>query len=44
MTLRSVFETSTQREKVVQYGAVEGGEQTLGRLAEFVTALIGKGS
>jgi uncharacterized protein YndB with AHSA1/START domain len=44
VTLRSVFETKEQREKVVQYGAVEGGAQTLGRLAEFVTALIGKGS
>ncbi len=41
VTLRSIFETSAQRDKAIQYGAVEGGEQTLGRLAEFVAVRSG---
>ncbi len=41
VTLHSIFETSTQRDNVVQSGAVEGGEQTLGRLAEFVAVRAG---
>jgi uncharacterized protein YndB with AHSA1/START domain len=37
LTARMLFESSTQREKVVkEFGAVEGLNQTLGRLAEHV--------
>ncbi|MDA0271061.1 MAG: SRPBCC family protein [Chloroflexi bacterium] len=37
VTLRSVLPTKAFRDKVVkEYGAIEGGEQTLGRLAEYV--------
>jgi uncharacterized protein YndB with AHSA1/START domain len=39
LTLRMVFETAAERNHVVEkYGAVEGGEQTLERLAEFLAA------
>jgi uncharacterized protein YndB with AHSA1/START domain len=41
VTLRSVFSTSSQRDEVVEkYHAIEGGEQTLGRLAGYVAAPI----
>jgi uncharacterized protein YndB with AHSA1/START domain len=37
VTLRSVFKTKAQRDKVVdEYHAIEGAEQTLGRLASYV--------
>jgi uncharacterized protein YndB with AHSA1/START domain len=37
VTLRSVLPTKAFRDKVVKEdGAIEGGEQTLGRLAEYV--------
>lgn len=37
VTLRSVFKTKSQRDKVVgEYRAIEGAEQTLGRLAGYV--------
>lgn len=37
VTLRSVFQTKEQRDTAVaEYHAVEGGEQTLGRLAEYL--------
>lgn len=37
LTMRMVFETATERERVVKvFGAIEGAKQTLGRLAEFV--------
>lgn len=37
VTLRSVFQTKEQRDTaIVEYHAVEGGEQTLGRLAEYL--------
>lgn len=39
LTLRSEFRTRAQRDEVVEkFGAIEGGKQTLGRLAEYVTA------
>jgi len=41
VTLRSVFATRSQREEVVEkYHAIEGAEQTLGRLAGYVVAPI----
>ncbi|HVK19492.1 MAG TPA: SRPBCC family protein [Fimbriiglobus sp.] len=39
LTMRMVFETAAERNHVVEkYGAVEGGKQTLERLAEFLAA------
>lgn len=39
VTLRTIFSTASQREKVVwEYHAIEGAEQTLGRLAEHVAS------
>lgn len=38
VTLRSVFQTKEQRDTAVdQYYAIEGGKQTLGRLAEYLS-------
>lgn len=37
LTMHFVFTTAAQRQAVVQYGAVEGGQQTLGRLAAYLT-------
>jgi uncharacterized protein YndB with AHSA1/START domain/dihydrofolate reductase len=38
LTLRSEFKTKARRDEVVEkFGAIEGGRQTLGRLAEYVT-------
>jgi uncharacterized protein YndB with AHSA1/START domain len=37
VTMRAVFETPEDRDRVIrEYGAVEGGKQTLSRLAEYV--------
>jgi uncharacterized protein YndB with AHSA1/START domain len=37
LTMRSLFATAQERDDVVEkYGAIEGGKQTLERLAEFV--------
>jgi uncharacterized protein YndB with AHSA1/START domain len=41
--LRSVFKTKEQRDEVVErYGAIEGGHQTLGRLAVYIAELGAK--
>lgn len=41
ITLRAVFKTKEQRDEVVErYGAIEGGKQTLGRLADYVATLV----
>ena len=41
IVLRSVFGTKEQRDEVVErYGAIEGGKQTLGRLAAYVAARV----
>ena len=38
LALRSLFASAAERDKVVEeYGAVEGGNQTLARFAEFLT-------
>lgn len=40
ITMRSVFPSSEQRDRVVrEYGAIEGGKQTLGRMAAHVEAM-----
>lgn len=44
VTMRAVFKTKAQRDEVVErYHAIEGGQQTLGRLALYVETLIRKG-
>jgi uncharacterized protein YndB with AHSA1/START domain len=44
VTLRAVFQTKEQRdEAVARYGAIEGGRQTLGRLAAHVATLAAGG-
>jgi uncharacterized protein YndB with AHSA1/START domain len=44
ITMRALFTTKEQRDEVVErYGAIEGGEQTLGRLAEYVATLVAAG-
>lgn len=44
VTMRAVFKTKGQRDEVVErYHAIEGGKQTLGRLALYVATLIRKG-
>jgi uncharacterized protein YndB with AHSA1/START domain len=44
VTMRAVFQTKAQRDEVVErYNAIEGGKQTLGRLALYVATLIRKG-
>jgi uncharacterized protein YndB with AHSA1/START domain len=44
VTMRAVFKTKAQRDEVVErYGAIEGGKQTLGRLALYVATLLRKG-
>jgi uncharacterized protein YndB with AHSA1/START domain len=41
VTMRAVFGTKAQRDEVVErYHAIEGGRQTLGRLALYVASLI----
>jgi len=43
VTMRALFKTKELRDKVVkEYGAIEGGKQTLGRLATYVASLIGE--
>lgn len=39
LTMRTVFGTVAQRQQVIQYGAIEGGQQTLGRLAVYLTEI-----
>ncbi len=40
ITMRSVFASAAARDFIIrQYGAIEGGKQTLGRLAEYVGAI-----
>jgi uncharacterized protein YndB with AHSA1/START domain len=41
LTMRLVFDTSAERELVVtEFGAIEGGKQTLARLAEFLAKIM----
>ena len=42
LTLRLIFATAAERDHVIkEYGAIEGGHQTLARLAQYVTAMPG---
>ena len=44
VTMRAVFQTKARRDEVVErYHAIEGGKQTLGRLALYVATLIREG-
>ena len=39
VTLSSIFPTAAQRDKTVkEYGAIEGGNQTLDRLAQYLAS------
>ncbi|MFL6061161.1 MAG: SRPBCC family protein [Marmoricola sp.] len=41
LEMRTVFPTREQRDEVVeQYGAIEGGQQTLGKLADYVGEVV----
>jgi hypothetical protein len=43
--MRTVFPTQEQRdEAVARYSAIEGGRQTLGNLAGYVTGTVRKGA
>lgn len=43
--MRAVFPTQELRDRAVeQYGAIEGGQQTLGRLAEYIAAMDPQGA
>ena len=44
MTLQVVFASVEAREASVKFGAVEGGEQTLARLDQYLAATPVKGS
>jgi uncharacterized protein YndB with AHSA1/START domain len=45
VTMRAVFKTKAMRDEVVdRYHALEGGKQTLGRLAEYVATLSAGGN
>jgi len=40
LTIRQVFDSAADRALIVkEYGAIEGGQQTLGRLAEYLTKM-----
>ena len=39
LTLRMVAESTAERDRMVEFGAVEGGEQTLERLAEYLAKI-----
>lgn len=42
VTMKSVFESEEELERVVkEYGAIEGGKQTLSRLGEYLTTMNG---
>lgn len=39
VTLRMTFPSAEERERVAKFGAVEGGNQTLGRLADYLQTM-----
>lgn len=39
ITMHSLFATAAQRDATIAFGAIKGGTQTLGRLAEYLTAM-----
>jgi uncharacterized protein YndB with AHSA1/START domain len=45
LEMRTVFSTKEQRDEAVErYGAIEGGRQTLGKLAAYAAAIVRKGA
>lgn len=41
LTLRMIFSTAAERDKTVKdYGAIEGGNQTMARLAEYLAKMV----
>jgi len=43
VTLRMLFSSTAERDHIVKtYGAIEGGKQTLGRLAEYLPWMSGE--
>jgi uncharacterized protein YndB with AHSA1/START domain len=41
LTMRSLFASAADRDRVVEeFGAIEGGNQTLGRLAEYLRTML----
>jgi uncharacterized protein YndB with AHSA1/START domain len=43
LTMRSVFPSAAARDRVVkEYGAIEGGKQTLAKLADYLATMSGK--
>ena len=43
--MRAVFPTKAQRDEAVEkYHAIEGGQQTLGHLADYVAEMVRKGA
>ena len=43
--MRAVFKTKAMRDEVVErFGAIEGGKQTLGRLAGYIATLKAGGN
>ncbi|MGW0002375.1 SRPBCC family protein [Nocardia grenadensis] len=44
LEMRTLFRTTEQRDEAIEkYGAIEGGQQTLGNLAAYVAKIAGKG-
>jgi uncharacterized protein YndB with AHSA1/START domain len=44
VTMRAMFKTKAMRDEIVErFGAIEGGKQTLGRLATYVATLAAAG-
>ena len=41
LTLRSVFASPAERDRVIEFGALEGGNQTLDRLGEYLAKSLG---
>lgn len=39
LTMRMLFESVAEREKMKEFGAIEGGNQTLERLAEYLAKM-----
>ena len=41
LTMRGIFTSAAERDRVVkEYGAIEGGKQTLGRLSEYLAKMV----
>jgi len=38
-TMHTLFESAEERQTVVEFGAIEGGKQTLEKLAEYLATM-----